>query len=427
MRSSPLGRAAAAALLVAPLAFCQTLSYIPDNAPVLTSGNTIPFGSAAYTYMIKVPASYMSPTELRIEEIALMPGFTSTWIAPNCLIGVGHLPAALPCPFNFPDATLSTIGSFTDFTVAYDSAVNGPMNWACTNNAWSPFGLTALGGTSFIWNGVDDVGIYITFSGATGGGSIRRNALGVHPHSRTYASTYQAAASTSCNATFAAYVRLTLVATSGLFANFTAANTSGPAPLNVTFTDTTFTSDPAGVQGWAWDFDGDLNIDSTAQNPSHTYLVPGDYSVSMTVTDTLHPSSTKTVTNMVHVGPYVFDVFTTGGGVGDLVITPVPSFGNPTTVQGYTFLSFTPVGAVGSGPAFGLTPDINFWNVLFLAPSAGNPLSYLPAPGFYPDVPFALPAGAVSFLTGVTVDFVQVGINGAYLISLVSNVDRVTF
>ena len=43
----------------------------------------------------------------------------------------------------------------------------------------------------------------------------------------------------------------------GIFANFSATPTSGPAPLNVTFTDLTFTSDPGGVQTWAWDFQND--------------------------------------------------------------------------------------------------------------------------------------------------------------------------
>jgi parallel beta-helix repeat protein len=62
-----------------------------------------------------------------------------------------------------------------------------------------------------------------------------------------------------------------------LAANFTAAPLSGPAPLKVTFTDTA-TGDP---QFWNYGF-GD-GFTSTAKNPSHTFLRPGNYTVTLTV------------------------------------------------------------------------------------------------------------------------------------------------
>jgi PKD repeat protein len=89
----------------------------------------------------------------------------------------------------------------------------------------------------------------------------------------------------------------------GLFANFTATPTSGATPLTVNFTDTSFTSDPNGVQSWAWDLDGDSIIDSNAQNPSFTYSVCGPYDVTLTVTNTLHPSSTVTKNDFVFADP----------------------------------------------------------------------------------------------------------------------------
>jgi PKD repeat protein len=424
MRSSLVAGALACAL-VAPSIVAQTPVHIPDNNPVPNNANVIPFGSANYTYVGRVPASYLLPSEAAVEELSFFPTFTGTWNAPNVLIAIGHLPAVHPCPFTFPGPGAATIGSFLDLTVAYDSAVNGPLAWPCVADTWCPMGFTALGGTGFVWNGVDDIGVYVTFGGASGGGSCRRSSAPAP--TRTYSAAYQAASSGTCNSTAGLYMRLTCVPAGPLSANFTLSGATGPAPRTVTFTDTSFSSDPAGIQVWAWDFDGDNNFDSTAQNPTHTYLVPGTYTVSLTVSDTLNPTSTKTVVGAVQVGQYELDVFTTGGGVGDLVVTAVPTIGHPGTVQGYTFLTFAPTGAVGSGPAFGLTPDLNFWNILFLAPSVGNPLSHFPAPGFYPDVPFALPAGSVSFLAGVTADFVQVGLSATYALSLVSNVDRVTF
>jgi PKD repeat protein len=63
-------------------------------------------------------------------------------------------------------------------------------------------------------------------------------------------------------------------------ANFSAAPTSGDAPLLVSFTDET----SATVTAWAWDFDNDSTIDSTIQHPTHLYEIPGTYTVALTVT-----------------------------------------------------------------------------------------------------------------------------------------------
>ncbi len=60
-------------------------------------------------------------------------------------------------------------------------------------------------------------------------------------------------------------------------AGFTAVPTSGPPPLLVEFTDMSAGT----VTSWSWDF-GDGNT-SMVQNPNHTYLNPGTYTVSLTV------------------------------------------------------------------------------------------------------------------------------------------------
>ncbi len=64
-------------------------------------------------------------------------------------------------------------------------------------------------------------------------------------------------------------------------ANFTADVTSGNAPLSVQFTDLS-TNNPA---TWAWDFEDDGVVDSTGQNPVHTYTAAGTYTVNLTVTN----------------------------------------------------------------------------------------------------------------------------------------------
>jgi PKD repeat protein/pimeloyl-ACP methyl ester carboxylesterase len=62
-------------------------------------------------------------------------------------------------------------------------------------------------------------------------------------------------------------------------ADFTADTTSGPPPLEVTFSDCSAGT----VTSWQWDFDGDGEIDSTERNPAHTYTEEGDYSVTLSV------------------------------------------------------------------------------------------------------------------------------------------------
>ncbi len=93
----------------------------------------------------------------------------------------------------------------------------------------------------------------------------------------------------------------------GLYPRFDATPTTGGTPLTVQFTDNTFTSDPGGVLAWAWDFDNDTVVDSTVQNPSHTYTTCGTYSVSLTVVDALHGPQTLTKTNYIVTDAVVAD------------------------------------------------------------------------------------------------------------------------
>jgi PKD repeat protein len=77
-------------------------------------------------------------------------------------------------------------------------------------------------------------------------------------------------------------------------ADFTSDKTSGYSPLNVYFTDQS-TNNPT---SWSWTF-GDETT-STQQNPSHIYNNPGQYTVSLAVTNT-DGSDTETKTNYITV------------------------------------------------------------------------------------------------------------------------------
>ena len=222
-------------------------------------------------------------------------------------------------------------------------------------------------------------------------------------------------------------VRIDYTAASGLFPNFSASPTSGGAPLTVNFTDATFTSDPSGVSTWAWDFEDDGINDAFVQSPTHQYLVPGPKNVRLTVSDSTHGSSTIVKTGLVNVGQYSLVVLTSGGGVGDLQIIPIPPIGAPTMTTGYTLVTFASAAPVGTGPLFGVNPDAFTWQILNTPAALGNPLHYVVAPGFYPAFPLAAPAPALSALAGQTLDFVQVGLTPSLTLAVVSNVARATF
>ena len=104
-------------------------------------------------------------------------------------------------------------------------------------------------------------------------------------------------------------------------ADFSADVTSGEAPLSVQFTDLSTGSPTA----WAWDFENDGTVDSTEQNPSHTYTTAGTYTVNLTVTNAAGSDSAVKA-----------DYVTVSGGSGGetpaatgLADTPWPKFGGP--------------------------------------------------------------------------------------------------
>jgi PKD repeat protein len=80
-------------------------------------------------------------------------------------------------------------------------------------------------------------------------------------------------------------------------ANFTGIPTSGCAPLQVVFQDQS-TNTP---QSWSWSFPGALPPSSTLQNPIVLFPTPGNYSVTLTVTNPAG-SNSITKTNYITVG-----------------------------------------------------------------------------------------------------------------------------
>jgi PKD repeat protein len=76
-----------------------------------------------------------------------------------------------------------------------------------------------------------------------------------------------------------------------LTATASAVPTSGQVPLNVSFTGSASGGTPP--YSYSWNF-GDGSATSTAQNPSHTYSNAGNYTATLTVTDSASPPGTAT-------------------------------------------------------------------------------------------------------------------------------------
>jgi hypothetical protein len=86
----------------------------------------------------------------------------------------------------------------------------------------------------------------------------------------------------------------------GMEARFFASPKSGVPPLVVSFTDFTLGT----VDSWEWDFDNDMVVDSTEQNPTYEYLLPGYYCVNLVVRGT-DESSFITNRSIYVVGPII--------------------------------------------------------------------------------------------------------------------------
>ncbi len=214
----------------------------------------------------------------------------------------------------------------------------------------------------------------------------------------------------------------------GLFAGFSASPTQGPATLIVNFQDQSYSSALGGVTSWMWDFQNDGIVDSTAQNPSFGYSCPGTYSVRLTVADGMNPNSTLVRSNLISVSGGMFQASSSGGGIGDLSIQPVPATCYPTAFSGWTLASLSGGSQpAGSGPLLGLYPDQVTIDFILHPIGVGNPIHFLVAPNVYPNAGvLVLPAGTVPGLSGVNLDLVQIMFDIGFNLVYLSNVARVT-
>ena len=134
--------------------------------------------------------------------------------------------------------------------------------------------------------------------------------------------------------------------------NFTASTTSPACGGSVSFTDQS-----SQAQSWLWYF-GD-NTTSTDQNPSHIYSSPGNYTVSLVVTNTLGIDSLAKI-SYITITPAFTATFTNTPAIGcsgapvQLTATPSVTNNNIYTVSN---IPFAPIVGVGTGTTITLTDD----------------------------------------------------------------------
>ncbi|MCR9248750.1 MAG: PKD domain-containing protein [bacterium] len=116
-------------------------------------------------------------------------------------------------------------------------------------------------------------------------------------------------------------IELSYRTVSGTYPVLIADQTRGPTPLTVQFTDLSYSNQPSGITSWAWDFDSDGTIDSTLQNPSHTYTSCGRYDVTLTVDDGVNPPVTITDRDLIATDEITADIVPTPVAVRVLQFT----------------------------------------------------------------------------------------------------------
>ncbi|MHC4512236.1 MAG: PKD domain-containing protein [Planctomycetota bacterium] len=178
--------------------------------------------------------------------------------------------------------------------------------------------------------------------------------------SRAYnTSSWQATTASGSTTNYTLATEFTYVPAKGLYASFTASPTTGGQNLKVTFKDTSYSSDPAGIQSWAWDFDGDAKVDSTLQNPPAFTFKCGKYSPSLTVTDKVHKPSTQVQKDLIRAALVKADFAVVGAtrGLAPFKVSFTDKSAGPVAVRTWDFDGDGKVDSTAPNPTFTYTTN----------------------------------------------------------------------
>ena len=150
-------------------------------------------------------------------------------------------------------------------------------------------------------------------------------------------------------------------------ANFTADVTTGTAPLEVQFVDSSEGTSPL---TYAWDFTNDGTVDSTEQFPAWIYNDPGTYTVSLTVTNAVG-SDTEAKTDFIEVAsPYptlLWGPYLTGTTTAGTVVNVKTDMATAVTVEYATDTYYTANTAYDQSATDGATDTLHHVTLAGLA------------------------------------------------------------
>lgn len=162
--------------------------------------------------------------------------------------------------------------AFTDTSTEVDCPI---LSWDWDFGDGTPNSVAQHPTHTFTYSGADPTEVYtVTLSVTSGAGSSQT------------AQTITIGSDAPCEAPIA---------------SFTASPPSGPAPLDVQFTDASTPPVNCPIDSWEWDF-GDGSPPSTLQDPQHTYTDAGIYTVTLTVSSATGPD-TATIDITVEAAP----------------------------------------------------------------------------------------------------------------------------
>lgn len=148
--------------------------------------------------------------------------------------------------------------------------------------------------------------------------------------------------------------------------NFAAPDTSGCGNLCVTFTNNS-----TNASTFSWDF-GDGNT-STQSSPTHCYITPGNYNVTLTVTSTGGCSSSLTLSNYIHIFPVPTASFTVSPTTAS-ILEPTIHFTDQSTGASTWLWNFgdqNNSGSVLQNPTFTYSDSGRFCTTLFVTNQYG--------------------------------------------------------
>lgn len=274
---------------------CTELADEPDAQEYYEYEEPVPETRQVWRRVVEVRVCYRFTTLFDLSELDLPFGWGLSlgdiWLQRSNIFAIGYYPPVPapapppppppppPEPCSPPDASFDaspTTGSspleveFTNTSTAVDCVIEA-WSWDFGDGTTSP--LQGPPRHSFSYTGLDPTHDFtVTLTASTPAGSD------------THSVVITVGDETPCQVPTAA---------------FTATPTTGLTPLTVTFTDDSIENE-CPIESWNWDF-GDGTSPVTDQHASHQYVLPGTYTVTLTVTSAATGDDSETAE--IHVEP----------------------------------------------------------------------------------------------------------------------------